>query len=122
VQAGDPQILTSSGWADVSWNGHPACSWLGGGKAAKFGLTDKAAALGAGVALLEGPGIVDVAALARQAVDRGADLPGVAGGDGTQAPVAAIATARDVPTMITSAGTRRPALAGTARNTATGAQ
>jgi len=58
----------------------------GGGKVAKFGLNDKAAALGADVALLEGPGIIDVAALARQAVDRGADLLGVAGGDGTRAP------------------------------------
>jgi hypothetical protein len=40
----------------------------GGGKVGKFGLRDKAAALGAGVALLEGPGVVDMAALARQAV------------------------------------------------------
>src|SRR6266536_5633359 len=45
----------------------------GGGKVAKFGLADKAAALGAEVALLEGPGIIDVAALARRAVDGGAD-------------------------------------------------
>jgi diacylglycerol kinase family enzyme len=57
----------------------------GGGKVKKFGLNDKATALGARVSLLEGPGIVDVAALARQAVDGGADLLGVAGGDGTQA-------------------------------------
>lgn len=34
------------------------------------------------MALLEGPGIVDVAALARQAVADGADLPGVAGAMG----------------------------------------
>ena len=34
--------------------------------------------------MLDGPGQVDVAALARQAVDRGADLLGVAGGDGTR--------------------------------------
>jgi hypothetical protein len=53
----------------------------GGGKVGKFGLEDKAAALGAEVALLEGPGVVDVAAMARQAVDDGADLLGVAGGD-----------------------------------------
>ena len=37
----------------------------GGGKVGKFGLRDKAAALGAEVAVLEGPGVVDVAALAR---------------------------------------------------------
>jgi diacylglycerol kinase family enzyme len=78
----------------------------GGGKVGKFGLQDKAAALGAEVALLEGPGVVDVAAMARQAVDAGADLLGVAGGDGTQALVAGIAAARDVPMMVISAGTR----------------
>jgi hypothetical protein len=39
----------------------------GGGKVAKFGLKDKAAAAGADVTLLEGPGVIDVAALARQA-------------------------------------------------------
>ncbi len=78
----------------------------GGGKVGKFGLKDKAIALGAEVVLLEGPGIVDVAALARQAVDRGADLLGVAGGDGTQALVAGIAAGRDIPMMVISAGTR----------------
>src|SRR6201992_1163419 len=59
----------------------------GGGKVIRFGLKDKAEALGAEVALLDGPEIVDVAALARQAVADGADLLGVAGGDGTQARV-----------------------------------
>ena len=78
----------------------------GGGKVGKFGLEDKAAVLGAQVALLEGPGVVDVAAMARQAVDAGADLLGVAGGDGTQALVAGIAAGRDVPMMVISAGTR----------------
>ena len=78
----------------------------GGGKVGKFGLQDKAAALGAEVALLDGPGVVDVAALARQAVDAGADLVGVAGGDGTQALVAGIAAERDIPMMVISAGTR----------------
>jgi diacylglycerol kinase family enzyme len=78
----------------------------GGGKVTKFGLADKATALGAEVALLEGPGIIDVAALARHAVDQGADLLGVAGGDGTQALVAGIAASRDIPMMVISAGTR----------------
>ncbi len=78
----------------------------GGGKVGKFGLKDKATALGAEVALLEGPGFVNVAALARQAADRGADLLGVAGGDGTQALVAGIAAARGIPMMVISAGTR----------------
>jgi diacylglycerol kinase family enzyme len=78
----------------------------GGGKVAKFGLKEKAEALGAEVVLLEGPGLVDVAALARDAVSRGADLLGVAGGDGTQALVAGIAAEHDVPFLVVSAGTR----------------
>ena len=78
----------------------------GSGKVTKFGLKDKAAALGAQVTLLEGPGVVDVAALARHAVDQGADLLGVAGGDGTQALVAGVAAGRDVPMVVISAGTR----------------
>jgi len=52
----------------------------GGGKVARFGLKERAEALGAEVALLEGPGTVDVAALVRKAVVGGADLLGVAGG------------------------------------------
>ncbi len=78
----------------------------GGGKVAKFGLKEKAEALGAEVALLEGPGEVDVAALARQAVAAGADLLGVAGGDGTQALVAGIAAEHGLPFLVISAGTR----------------
>jgi len=78
----------------------------GGGKVTRFGLKDKAEALGAQVALLEGPGPVDVAALARTAVADGADLLGVAGGDGTQALVAAVAAEHDVPLLVISAGTR----------------
>ena len=72
----------------------------------RFGLKDKAAALGAQVVLLEGPGTVDVGALARRAVAEGADLLGVAGGDGTQALVAGIAAEHDVPLLVISAGTR----------------
>jgi diacylglycerol kinase family enzyme len=78
----------------------------GGGKVARFGLKDKAEALGAEVVLLEGPGQVDVAALARKAVAAGADLLGVAGGDGTQALVAGIAAEHDLPFLVISAGTR----------------
>jgi diacylglycerol kinase family enzyme len=78
----------------------------GGGKVARFGLKDKAEALGATVALLEGPGTVDVGALARRAVADGADLLGVAGGDGTQALVAGIAAEHDLPLLVISAGTR----------------
>jgi diacylglycerol kinase family enzyme len=78
----------------------------GDGKVVRFGLKDKAEAMGATVVVLEGPGPVDVAALARQAVAEGADLLGVAGGDGTQALVAGIAAEHDVPLLVISAGTR----------------
>jgi diacylglycerol kinase family enzyme len=78
----------------------------GGGKVGRFGLKDKAEALGATVALLEGPGTVDVGELARAAVANGADLLGVAGGDGTQALVAGIAAEHDIPLLVISAGTR----------------
>jgi len=78
----------------------------GGGKVVRFDLKNKAEALGAEVVLLDGPGYVDVAALVRGAVDRGADLLGVAGGDGTQALVAGIAADHDIPLMVISAGTR----------------
>jgi diacylglycerol kinase family enzyme len=78
----------------------------GGGKVARFRLKDKAEALGATVALLEGPGPVDVGELARQAVADGADLLGVAGGDGTQALVAGIAAEHNLPLLVISAGTR----------------
>ncbi|OZG30752.1 diacylglycerol kinase [Williamsia sp. 1138] len=78
----------------------------GGGKVAKFDLRRKAEDLGAEVVLLEGPATVDVTALARDAVERGADLLGVAGGDGTQALVASVAAERGVPFVVISAGTR----------------
>ena len=78
----------------------------GGGKVGKFDLKRKAQALGAEVALLEGPGQVDVVSLAREAVARGADLLGVAGGDGTQALVAEVAAEHGVPFLVLSAGTR----------------
>jgi diacylglycerol kinase family enzyme len=78
----------------------------GGGKVVKFDLKAKAESLGAEVALLDGPGYVDVAALVRAAITRGADLLGVAGGDGTQALVAGIAAEHDLPFLVISAGTR----------------
>jgi diacylglycerol kinase family enzyme len=78
----------------------------GGGKVARFGLREKAEALGAEVVVLDGPDFVDVAALAKNAVEQGADLLGVAGGDGTQALVAAVAAEYDTPLLVISAGTR----------------
>lgn len=77
----------------------------GGGKVGRFDLARGAEALGAEVALLDRPG-TDVQQLARDALARGADLLGVAGGDGTQALVAQVAADHDVPFVVISAGTR----------------
>jgi diacylglycerol kinase family enzyme len=78
----------------------------GGGKVGKFHLAEKAAELGVPVFLLDGAKIVDVAAVAQKAVEDGADMLGVAGGDGTQALVAAVAAEHGLPFLVISAGTR----------------
>jgi diacylglycerol kinase family enzyme len=77
----------------------------GGGKVGRFHLAELARELGAEVFVLDGPA-VDVAEVARQAVRDGADLLGVAGGDGTQALVAGIAAQHGLPFLVISAGTR----------------
>jgi diacylglycerol kinase family enzyme len=78
----------------------------GGGKVERFDLQRKAEELGAEVYLIDGPGPVDVEAVARQAVASGADLLGVAGGDGTQALVAGVAAEHGLPFVVITAGTR----------------
>jgi diacylglycerol kinase family enzyme len=78
----------------------------GGGKVLRFDLQRKAERLGAAVFLMSGAEPVDVAAVARKAVADGADLLGVAGGDGTQALVAGVAAQHDIPFMVITAGTR----------------
>jgi diacylglycerol kinase family enzyme len=78
----------------------------GGGKVGKFDLKRKAEDLGAEVFLMSGPEPVDVAEVAREAVARGADLLGVAGGDGTQALAAGVAAEHGIPFMVITAGTR----------------
>jgi diacylglycerol kinase family enzyme len=77
----------------------------GGGKVERFRLVERARALGAHVFVLDGPA-VDVAEVARQAIRDGADLLGVAGGDGTQALVAGVAAEHGLPFLVISAGTR----------------
>ena len=78
----------------------------GGGKVEKFDLKRKAEDLGAEVFLIGGPEPVDVAQVAREAVAKGADLLGVAGGDGTQALVAGVAAEHGLPFVVITAGTR----------------
>ena len=78
----------------------------GGGKVEKFDLKHKAEDLGAEVFLIGGSEPVNVAQIARQAVAQGADLLGVAGGDGTQALVAGVAAEHGLPFVVITAGTR----------------
>ncbi|MFI2433515.1 diacylglycerol/lipid kinase family protein [Streptomyces sp. NPDC018693] len=78
----------------------------GGGKVDRHDLVGRAEARGARVVVLDPDARTDPAAEARRAVADGADLIGVAGGDGTQALVAGVAAEHDVPFMVLAAGTR----------------
>ena len=78
--------------------------WSGGGKVERFGLEGLAASLGVESVRLDHG--LDLAELARGAVARGADCLGMAGGDGSQALVATIASRHDIPHVVVPAGTR----------------
>ena len=76
----------------------------GGGKAARFSLVDEARSRGIeSIELLPG---LDLETLARDAVARGADALAMAGGDGSQAVVAALAAELGLPYACVPAGTR----------------
>ena len=86
---------------------HPVliCNPLsGGGKVQRFGLVEFASSLGVDTVVLE-PGF-DLEGTARDAIARGADCLGMAGGDGSQAAVATVAVEFDVPFVCVAAGTR----------------
>ena len=76
----------------------------GDGKVARFRLVEAAERQGVRV-LLTGPG-QDAAALARRAIADGAEVLGVAGGDGTVATVAGVAADAGLPLVVVPAGTR----------------
>ena len=76
----------------------------GDGKAARAGLAERAHEKGIEAVILA-PG-QDLAALAREAVAGGADVLGMAGGDGSLAVVAAVAAAHQIPFVCVPAGTR----------------
>ena len=76
----------------------------GGGKAERFEVAREARARG--VEPIELHLGDDLATLVRDAIANGADAVGVAGGDGTQAIVAAIASERGLPYVCVPAGTR----------------
>jgi diacylglycerol kinase family enzyme len=76
----------------------------GGGKVDRFDLKARAEHRGAEVFLMSGS--EDVTEVALRAVAEGADLLGVAGGDGTQALVADVAAEHGIPFVVITAGTR----------------
>jgi diacylglycerol kinase family enzyme/uncharacterized membrane protein YphA (DoxX/SURF4 family) len=76
----------------------------GGGKAERFRLAEECCKRNIEPVVLR-PGD-DLLKLAEDAIDRGADLIGMAGGDGSQALVATVAARRDVPFVCVPAGTR----------------
>jgi diacylglycerol kinase family enzyme len=76
----------------------------GGGKAERFRLAEECRRRGIEPIVLQRGD--DLLALARDAIDRGADVIGMAGGDGSQALVASVASARGVPMVVVPAGTR----------------
>ena len=76
----------------------------GGGKAEKFRLEDECRARGIEPVVLR-PGD-DLLQLAHDAVERGADVLGMAGGDGSQALVSSVAAATGLPMVVVPAGTR----------------
>jgi diacylglycerol kinase family enzyme len=76
----------------------------GGGKAEKFKLADECRSRGIEPIVLR-PGD-DLLTLAEDAIGRGADVVGMAGGDGSQALVASVAVRHDIPHVVIPAGTR----------------
>src|SRR6266542_3865271 len=76
----------------------------GGGKAERFHLVDECQARGIEPIVLR-PGD-DLVQLAEDAIARGADVIGMAGGDGSQALVATVAARYKVPHVVVPAGTR----------------
>lgn len=76
----------------------------GGGKAARYHLVEECEARGIEPVVLK-PGD-DLTKLAEDAVARGADVIGMAGGDGSQALVATVAARHRIPHVVVPAGTR----------------
>ncbi len=78
--------------------------WSGGGKVERFDLLDLASSLSVETVVLDRG--LDLEELARDAIRRGADCLGMAGGDGSQALVASLTVQHDIPFVCVSAGTR----------------
>jgi len=78
--------------------------WSGGGKVGRFALVEEAHRRGI-IPIVPQRGD-DLRALAEQAVTDGADVIGMAGGDGSQALVADVARRHELPLVCVPAGTR----------------
>src|SRR4029077_1606604 len=76
----------------------------GGGKAEKFNLADECRTRGIEPVVLQP--VDDLVELDDVAIARGADVIGIAGGDGSQALVASVAAQRGVAHVVVPAGTR----------------
>lgn len=76
----------------------------GGGKASRFGLVEACRARNIEPVVLR-PGD-DLVQLAETAIAEGAEIIGMAGGDGSQALVATVAAAHGIPHVVVPAGTR----------------
>ena len=111
----DPGLASPTGGPDDGGRGSgvpgkPTSPWLlvnprsGDGKAGRVGLVEAARGMGVRVHVLEAGD--DPAALARGAVEGGADAVGVAGGDGSMGLVAAVAVEAGVPFVCVPSGTR----------------
>jgi diacylglycerol kinase family enzyme len=99
--------LSRYGWRPAAPPGRPVLfinPRSGDGKAARARLAERARDAGIEAVTL-GPG-QDLAALAGDAVAAGADVLGMAGGDGSLAVVAAVAAAHGIPFVCVPAGTR----------------
>src|SRR5690242_11407448 len=99
--------LSRYGWRPADPPGRPVLfinPRSGDGKAARARLAERARDAGIEAVVLD-PG-QDLAALAGEAAAAGADVLGMAGGDGSLAVVAAVAAAHGIPFVCVPAGTR----------------
>jgi diacylglycerol kinase family enzyme len=107
LAAGAYALRAHVAWPRAPRPTHPVVFWnprSGGGKAARVHLWEQARARGIEpIELVPG---ADLEQLVRDALDRGADALAIAGGDGSQATVARIASERDLPFVCIPAGTR----------------
>ena len=102
---------TSVTAADLAAPHHPAKNpvlimnpWSGGGKVDRFNLVQECRDRGIEpVVLAKGDDLIE---LAEDAIARGADVIGMAGGDGSQALVATVAMRHGIPHVVIPAGTR----------------